>query len=270
MHAPRHIPRNVLALLVAIAIAGPLATPAAAGLIGITGDNDVLYDINPATAAATNPRPVGNKINMIAYAPSGILYGVSQGTPSDVPPGGMLYKINPVTGAPTLLATLDTYVFTEGDIACDPTTGILYAVDSPGQLFTINTTTGAGTVIGNVGTGLDLSAMAFDAAGNLYMVESFGQNLLKVNKSNAAVIATLPMGAVEQQIGGLAFVPSNGPLYFAGGIPAAKFYSVNTGTGTATLVNPVSPTLFVWALTYIPDPTPARSTSWGRIKAAYR
>jgi hypothetical protein len=264
------IPRIKIALLLsAVAVAGT-ATLAFAGLLGIGDDAYVLYDINPATAVASNPRPVGNKINMIAYAPDGTLYGVSQGSPSDVPPGGMLYKINPITGTPTYVATLSILVSTEGDIAIDPTTGILYAVDGPGSLFTINTTTGVGIPIGNVGTGLDLSAMAFDAAGNLYIVESFSQTLYKVNKTNAAVISTLPMGAVEQQVGGLAFVPSNGTLFYAGGIPTGKFYSVSTVMGTGTLVAPISGAGYMWALTYIPEPTPAHSSTWGRIKAMYR
>jgi DNA-binding beta-propeller fold protein YncE len=256
------------AALLLIALITIAAVPAGAGLIGIAGNN-VLYDINIANGATSNPRPVGNKIDMIAYSPSGTLYGVSQGFPTDVPAGGQLYTIDPTTGAATLVATMDTYVVTEGDIAFDPTSGILYAVDGAGQLFTINTITGAGTVIGTVGSNIDLSAMAFDAAGNLYMVESFGQSLLKVNKTTAAVIATLPMGNVEQQVGGLAFVPANGTLFYAGGIPS-KFYSVNTTIGTGMFIGAMPPTDGIWGLTLIPDPTPAHDTTWGRLKTLYR
>lgn len=256
---------RALSLLPLLAMS--LSGPAAAGLLGID-DNFILRDINPSTAAATNPRLVGNKVNMIAYSSSGTLYGVSQGFPSDSPPGGMLYQINVATGAATYVATLDTYVIVEGDIAIDPTTGILYAIDSQGMLFTINTTTGAGTVVGNLTGNIDLSAMTFDATGNLYMVESFSQTLLKVNKANASIIASLPMGGVGQQVGGLAFVPANGTLYYAGDIPG-KLYTVNTTTGAGTLVASVSPAVGIWALAYIPDPTPTRSSTWGRIKTLY-
>jgi len=244
------------------------AVPAGAGLLGIAGNN-VLYDVNETNGATSNPRTVGTKIDMIAYSPSGTLYGVSHGFPTDSPPAGQLFTISVATGTPTLVATMDTFVITEGDIAFDPTSGILYACDGAGQLFTINTTTGAGTVIGTVPGNVDLSAMTFDAAGNLYMVESFGQSLLKVNKANAAIIATLPMGNVEQQVGGLAFVPANGTLFYSGGIPS-KFYSVNTTTGTATLVGPMPPTDGIWGLTLIPDPTPTHETTWGRLKTLYR
>jgi hypothetical protein len=258
------------ALVLAATIVMGTAVSAAAGLLGIGDDAFILYDLNPATAVASNPRPVGNKINMIAYAPDGSLGGVPQGTPTDVPPGGMLYTIDPLTGTATYRATLDTFVFTEGDIACDPTTGILYAIEAPGQLFKINTTTGAGTIVGTVGSGLDLSAIAFDAAGNLDMVESFGQTLYKVNKSNAAILESHPMGSTEGVVGGLAYLPSTASMIFAAGVPFCQFYNVNCATGTATLIAPVSGAGFMFALTYPANPTPVGPATWGRIKAMYR
>jgi len=105
-------------------------------------------------------------------------------------------------------------------------------VDGAGQLFKINTTSGAGTVVGTVTGNVDLSAMAFDATGNLYIVDSFGPNLLEVNKTNAAIISSKPMGAINQEIGGLAFDANNGTLYHSAGT-TSKFYTVSTITGTA-------------------------------------
>jgi hypothetical protein len=226
-------------LLAAVPIAALLvmgsAGPARAGLLGIGFDDGKLYDISTSNAATSNPRPVGPKINMITFAPSGVLYGVSQGFPTDVPAGGKLFTINVTTGAPTYVATLNTFVVTEGDIACDPTNGVLYAVDGGGQLFTINTTTGAGTVIGTIPGNVDLSAMAFDGSGNLYIVDQFGPALLKVNKFNAAIISSVNMSSVDTQIGGLAFEPGSGTLYYCGGTPTTKLYTVNPVTGVATL-----------------------------------
>ncbi len=253
------------ALLAALALAA--VSTAHAALLGID-DNGTLVDINPADATTSNPRPVGNKVNMIAWAPNGTLYGVSQGMTTDVPPGGKLYTINIATGLATYVADLGMPVTVEGDIAIDPTTGKLYAIDSQGALTTINTTTGAGTLIGTVPGNVDLSAMTFDANGNLYMVESFGQKLLKIDKTNAGILATLPMGNVGQQIGGLAFVPSGGTLYYVGDLPG-KFYSVNTTSGLATSIGAISPATGIWAMTYVPDPTPARDASWGEVKTRY-
>jgi hypothetical protein len=268
MHPHRRFQRLTVTLLLAAGgmLAGPGTSPA--GLLGIGADY-TLYDINPANGAATNPRVVGNKVNSIAISPAGTLYGVSQGFPGDVPPGGNLFTILVASGFPTLVATMDTYVVVEGDIACDPTTGKLYGVSGPGDLFEINTTTAQGTAVGAVGTTLDLSAMAFDNAGNLHIVDSFGPTLLKVNKANAAVTATVPLDPVEQQVGGLAFDPGSGTLYYAGGIPS-KLYTLDTTTGAAVLKGTIPVASGIWGLAWLPDPTPTRATTWGRIKALYR
>ena len=70
----------------------------------------------------------------------------------------------------------------------DPTTGILYSVDGGGHLFTINKSNGACTTVGDLSAG-DYSAMAFNSAGELFLWNTFTNNLLKVNKSNAAVVS---------------------------------------------------------------------------------
>ena len=262
------VPRCALVILRPLAIAllmmSAWAGGAPAGLLGIDAAY-TLHDINTSNGVPTNPRVVGNKVNSIALSPTGILYGVSQGTPGDVPPGGNLYQIHIPTGVPTFIATLDMFVVTEGDIACDPTTGLLYAVDGPGTLFRINTTTGAGTFVGNIGTTLDLSAMTFDAAGNLYVVDSFGPTLLKVDKNNGTILDTVPLDPVNQEVGGLAFHPG-GALFYAGGT-SSILYTLNTTTGAAFTVGPVPVSSGVWGLAFAPDPTPVQSSTWGRIKA---
>jgi hypothetical protein len=258
-----------LCLAALLLVAG---TPATAGLLGIGfGDNN-LYDISTGSGVASNPRHVLDKVNTIAYAPSGILYGVSQGFPTDVPAGGKLYTIDPGSGFPTYVADLDVFVVVEGDIAFDPTTGTLYAISSNGQLFTINTSNGHGIVIGILPGNLDESAMAFDSAGNLYMVDSFTQTLLKVNKTNATIISSLPMGNVGQEIGGLAFDPQTGILYFAGGYTyGSSLYTVNTTTGEATEGGPDGVAGGISGLTFTPgEPNPVRESSWGRVKQLYR
>ena len=247
------------------------AGTATAGLLGISGDS-VLYDLNTTNGAPSNSRNVGNKVTAIAYAPWGTLYGVSHGFPTDVPIGGQLFTIVESTGFPTLVATMDTFIATEGDIAFDPTSGTLYAVDGEGQLFTINTTNGQGAVIGDISSSnIDISAIAFDAAGNLFAVDSFGPSLLKVNKANAAVISTKPLSPVNQEVGGLAFRPSNGILFHASGYSSSKLDTVDPNTGNATAVGPIPVNGGIWGLTFAPEePTGMRSMSWGRVKASRR
>lgn len=261
-------PGFALALVLVLALFAP--APAPAGLLGASSDY-TLYDVDTSTAALTNPRSMGNKVNMIAVSPSGTLYGASQGTPSDFPPGGQLFTVQIATGAATLVGVFDQYIFTEGDIAFDPTTGILYGVDGPGLLVTINTTTAAVTTVGNIGTTLDLSAMAFDSAGNLYVVNSFGPTLLKVNKSTAAILDSKPLVGVNQEVGGLAFRPGDDVLFHASGASTSKLDVVDPTTGFTTPVGPLSVSGGIWALTFAPDgPTDTNETTWGQVKRMFR
>jgi hypothetical protein len=257
MAAPRPAPWILASWLLALAV------PAAAGLLGIDGSY-VLHDINTGNGATTNPRTVGNKVNMIAVSPGGILYGESQGFINDGPPGQQLFTIDITTGAATLVDTLTQPIIVEGDIACDPTTGILYGVDSTGELLIINTTSAAVTQVGIIGTNLDLSAMTFDATGNLWVVNSFGPTLLKVNKANAAILMTVPLDPINQEVGGLAFSPA-GTLFHAAGT-TGKLYTLNTTTGQAPTIGSLAPSGGIWGLAWAPDPTSIEASTWSRIK----
>ncbi|HEX7881022.1 MAG TPA: hypothetical protein VF720_16545 [Candidatus Eisenbacteria bacterium] len=258
MAAPRVSTVLILPLLLA------LCAPVSAGLLGIDS-NYVLHDINTVNGVTSNPRSVGNKVNMIAISPGGILYGVSQGFINDGPPGQQLFTINIATGAPTLVDTLSQPIIVEGDIACDPTTGILYGVDSTGELYTINTTSALVVQVGTIGTNTDLSAATFDASGTLWVVDSFGPTLLKVNKANGAVLMTVPLDPINQEVGGLAFSPA-GTLFHAAGT-TGKLYTLNTTTGQALTIGPLAPSGGIWGLAWTPEPVSLEPSSWSRIKA---
>jgi hypothetical protein len=276
-HRPRptHLGRlAVAATLLLVATVGP----ARAGLVGITEglNSSVLWDINPLTGVPTNPRTVNvtpdRAVTTIAVAPAGKLWGVSQGEPTDGPSSGHLYLIDPVTGTPTFVATLTTFIHVEGDIATDPTSGLLYAVDGQGLIFKINTSNGVCTTVGTVPGNLDLSAMAFDNAGNLFIWDSFGPTMYHINKTNAAVISSVTLApSPGGQIGGLAFDPGNGQAYMAADLAAAaQFSKVDPITGAVTPVGSLSATGGIWGLAFTSDPTPTTPTSWGQFKARYR
>src|SRR5207249_2558576 len=94
------------------------------GIDSATTTSSTLWDINTTTGAASNPRTVSGFPNRaplcIDFSPSGVLYGVSLGGPG-VPASGMLFTINPSSGATTFVANLTQYINVEGDIAFDPT-----------------------------------------------------------------------------------------------------------------------------------------------------
>ena len=85
-------------------------------LLGIdpaTTTTSTLWDINTTTGVASNPRTVSGGVNRapacIDFSPAGTLYGVSLGGPG-TPASGMIFTINPTTGATTFVANLTQYI----------------------------------------------------------------------------------------------------------------------------------------------------------------
>lgn len=242
-----------VSLITALMTAGPEL--ARAGLLGSGFLDGNLYDVSTTTGAATNPRNLGTAW-ALSFSPNGTLYGVTQngGTPT----ANTLYTVNPTTGASVPVAAMSIWIGVEGDIAFDPTSGVLYAVDGTGSLFTVNTSTGVGTAVGFVPGALDLSAMAFDGSGNLYVVDTNTTTLKRVNKFNASVISSVnlvppPNGGVA----GLAFDPSSGICYLASGAGTTNnLYRVTTTTGAMQLVGPLAGSADgLAAITFLPIPS---------------
>lgn len=257
MHTRHDVTRSVTQSLLIAAIVIGAPELALAGLLGSGFSDGKLYDISTVNGAATNPRNLGTAWS-ICYSPGGTLYGVTQsgGTPT----ANTLFTVNVSNGASTTVATTTPVIGTEGDIAFDPTSGKLYAVDGTGVLFTINTSNGVGTVIGSVLGVQDFSAMAFDSLGNLYCVDTAATTLVHVNKANAAVINTVnlvppPNGGVA----GMAIDPMSGIAYIASGLGTTNnLYTVNTTTGAMVLVGALSGTADGLAgLTFTPIPLDA-------------
>ena len=278
MRTSQAVGRVGLGLFLVVGACAGMARPGEAGLVGISivdTNNGTLWDINTSTAAVTNARNVNaspdRPPDMIAIANNGTLYGVSQGEVNDGPSSGKVYTINLANGNPLLVANLTTFIHVEGDVAIDPTTNELYGVDgSGGPLMKINKANGQCTTVGNVGVNLDLSAIAFDSAGNLYAVNSFTSELLQINKATAAVISTTPLTpAVNGEIGGLAFDTGDVNLYFAGGT-SGVLYKLNKTSGAVVTIGPLAVNGGIYALAWIPDATPAPNATWGKVKAAYR
>ena len=204
----------------------------------------MLFDVDIATGATTNPRDTGiTNLTGIAFSPSGTLFGLTSFFTSGT--DNALYTFDTATGAPTLVGSTGL-TLAEGDLAFDPTTGTLYGIEglsgADRTLFTIDPTTGAATTIGAVGilNVNDLSAMAFDAAGNLFIVDTAIAALLRVNKATGAVLNSVPLSAGSLgPLAGLAFDPDTGIAYFAnGGGSANNLYTLNTTTGALTLIRP--------------------------------
>jgi hypothetical protein len=205
-----------------------------------SGLNPKLYDVNPITGAATNPRNVNvNDCVGIAVDPStGVMYGLTDqfgriNNLSGQGGKGLIFTINPTTGAATSVGRTDpTGVFQvlEGDIAFNPVDGSFWGVSTlinSARLFTINKATGLATqgaliVPPNDGPDLDISALAFDRSGRLFVLDTRypshpGQAILiHIDPTTGTALEQWDTGVSLGNVAGMTFGP-DGILYVADG-----------------------------------------------------
>ena len=146
-----------------------LALDAATGVLYGT-DYTYLYEVNPATAAATavgphNPGLTNMNMWAMAYDPAtGELVGVAhrQVSPPGVTPRlfeADTYRISPTTGAATLVGPTGQERIT--DLWYDCASGGMYGIGNfPGLLYSLDVATGAATQIGSPGADMSLMGSA--------------------------------------------------------------------------------------------------------------
>lgn len=210
----------------------------------------MLYDVDTQTGAASDPRDTGlqfENLTGIALSPGGVLYGLSDCE--------WLYTIDPATGAAVRVAGVPL-PFGEGDIDFDPTTGTLYGVGFSTGLVTIDPSTGDATTVGGLQGVGDASAMAFNAAGSLYVLDTGNDGLLEVDKSDGSILAGVTLSTPLGSAAGMDFDPETGLLYVADGETDSTdtLYTLGISTGTLT---PIGTTLTggMAGLEFIPEPT---------------
>jgi DNA-binding beta-propeller fold protein YncE len=239
-------------LLAGLALAAPGQVHADWTLVGC-GSNSLLYDVDPLTGAVSNERNVGtNPLLGISMSPGGQLYGLAFNE--------NLYSIDPI-GATSVLVGYLGFQIGEGDAAFDPTTGVLYGmahtIDGVRHLFTVDTETGLGTDVAPVNqTDLDPSAMAFDAAGTLYILDTFNDELLTVDETNGDVLTSVALSRSLGSIAGMDFHPDSGVLHVAdgGGAGTDSLYTLDVLTGQLTLMGSTGLSQGLAGLEFIPEP----------------
>jgi DNA-binding beta-propeller fold protein YncE len=185
-----------------------------------------LYRIDAATGVATAVGNTGlSEINGIAWSEATqTLFAYT--TDAD------LYRLNPATGAASLIAARSEIV-PEGDIALG--TGGAY-VSFGADLARLNLATGALEIVGPFGDAAnDVSGLAFDAAGALYGYSKnglLGDTLLSIDPATGAASERGLLGIESTKaVGGLAFDPDNGGLYLT---DHEALFLVDPATGNAT------------------------------------
>jgi len=244
----RHAVRRWVLLSVAgVALAG---TANAARLVGVSFSDGLVYDVDAQTGAATNPRAFSESATTLTLyagvefdAGGSLLLATHESNPSF--PSQLFsasYGISDVQSLGAFGAQVG-----EGDLALDPLSGDLFAIGLteltiPLTLLRIDLAdVGAGaTVVGEIGPG-DISALAFDAAGTLYAIDTDTDTLLVIDPTDAS---TLPIVDLSQPLGALAgmdFDPATGTLYVAdgGGGGNDALFTLEPATGVLTLVGPL-------------------------------
>jgi hypothetical protein len=144
-----------------------------------------------------------------------------------------------------LSAVLSTLVVVSPAQAA-PGTGTLFGTDAiGGNLITINPATGAGTVVGNMGAGIAVPALAVDpTTGTMYAGQGGGTpNIYTVNPATGAATLVGDTGLGLAAVGGLDF-RSDGTLFAAvnivgdGGTGSDHLATINKATGAATVIGP--------------------------------
>jgi hypothetical protein len=259
-----HLNKTTLALLVL----APLTASAQTQLVGVEfrdggfAENARLFDIDPATGAATNPRFTGaDVVSDIAQGPDGLLYAFNDdfGVVNGLPAGSNLFTINPVAAETTVIG--DTGLsLNEGGLEFDAS-GTLYGVTSQNgasSLFTIDTTTGVGTTVGAFAQNgmpvelTDASAMAFDDAGTLYVLDttsvfpSVQSFLYTLDPATANITSVVELDRALGTTAGLAFESDTGELLLADGDfnGTNELFSVDLTTGVLALRGTTVPGTF--------------------------
>jgi len=228
-------------LAVTISGLAVLPDPSPACLIGLDYLS-TLWDVDPLTGAGSNPRPLGNsKFGGLAKSATGELFAIHHS------PAPELHSIDEQTGTATLVGLLGIDL-QEGGLDFDPISGDLFGVNGsavPGvdsELFRIDTLTGAATLVGPVvdefGGRINASALAFDAAGTLFVLkaESVPPEIYRVSPVDGTVFDRVPLPGLGFSIdGGMDFDDSNGDLLLS---YENKLFRVDPYTGATLLMGP--------------------------------
>jgi len=174
---------------------------------------------------------------------SAALIGLSSESP------GVLYSIDPATGAATQIVTITAAPSFTG---LEVLNGTIYATDvyNSGYTFgTINPVTGNYTPLNTQGGSNNWHGLAASVAANLlYSVDLDNNNSLVSVTPDGSTVTTIG-GGTGAGIRGLAYDDANGILY---GVDISNLYTINTATGVATLVGPTGLSDFLPGLAYDP------------------
>lgn len=254
--------RGPLPALLALACFA-FAQPVAAQLTGVAFASGLVYDVDATTGAATNPR----SLSIIAGCTEGpglCAYVLDDFAGVEIAPDGTMLLV-PVEsaqhfGSNLIGAEVDaTFALWadplavqigEGDLALDPVSGDLYAVGltnliapftlvriEPGPNGWVDATA---SVVGQIGTS-DISALAFDATGRLWAIDTGLDKLLELDPTDASTLSTTALSRTLGALAGMDFDAATATFYVADGGSGGtdSLYTLNPATAVLTTIGPL-------------------------------
>ena len=241
-------------LTASLAFAGVAALFAAAApahaeaVIGLTTTNALVTFDSASPSFATNPvtitglfAPNETIVGIDLRPATGAIYGLSN--------AGRLYTLNSLTGLATFASTITGATLTGGSFGVDfnPTVDRLRITSSAGQNLRVDVTTGVATVDGAISgatTSVSGSAYTNNFAGatttTLYDISAATDTLyMQAPPNNGTLVAVGPLNVDTTGVSGFDISGATGIAYASltsGDTGDSGFYTINLGTGAATLV----------------------------------
>jgi len=255
-------PRAGLRIAASLAVLAHAIGARAVTLVGVSFEDGLVYRVDPATGTASSahavdfahPCPAGtcvstlNRFAGLEIAPDGTM--LLAPVEAAIEFGSSLVALADAAAVHAdSVAPLSEQVG-EGDLALDPLTGDLYALGltnlvapftllriEPGANGWEDPTT---TVVGEIGSS-DVSALAFDALGDLYAIDTGNDALLRLDPTDAATLSTVALSAPLGALAGMDFDPATGTLWVADGGSggASALFTLDPATGALTKVGPL-------------------------------
>ena len=242
-----------------------LAEASSALTLVASDGNGALYDIDRNTAEASNARSGERIVGLIGIStgPDGFLYGLSTfGGPTP----NSLFRIDPVTGTSQLVGATGLTDIFEGDLDFDPVSGTLYTISNApnapfSELAAVDYETGVATVIGELPTIGDYSAMAFAPDGTLYALDTSNEELVTVDLVTADILQRIDLSFSGSSTAGMDFDPVTGELFMVA--TNDRLSRIDLATGDVEVIGGPAGTPFgMWGLEFV-VPEPATGTLLG-------
>ena len=244
-----------IASFAACAAAGAQLAPGLYGVSSSDAEESALFQIDPATGAATFIVDLSVNASLVgATFLGGELY-ISDALAFN--PNNWYGTVDPATGVYTgIHGQLDDLNW--HGLASSESLGVTWSISQQNNRTLVQTDL-AGNITTIGPTGIDGRGMAYDEAnGVLYAVNFDDASLYTVDTATGQATRVGPLGTPADAIG-LAYDEVNQVLYMTEGLDTDSLYTVDVTTGAATLVGPLGHHFIdglAW-LAPVPEPTTA-------------